>query len=584
MIALMLASTLVASLFAMVSVAPVASADPYETQTVLTPLGAARYSVASGYYDGKLLIAGGLQAGWPPVNTLMMYDVETEETTYGPTMTYGCEAPYNAQAADGKLYVIGGFGTMTILDTVQVYDPVADAWTVTANSAPEQMAWGAAAVGADGMVYCFGGTPYMNSTFRYNPATDSWTYMTDLPIPVRGAVAVTYSSTAIYVIGGADGTLTPVDAVQVYNPVTDTWSSASSLAHSTVHAAAALAKNNHIYVFGGTDGAFTDGPAYSDVQRYDPVDDEWEIVGVALSDARGGYPALAIDSIGRVVVAGGYNGVVSTSSVDLFAMTDVPEFDNLEIVSPADGSVVSGVVSVEAKILNSWFLWFTMADFYVDGVWQEGGASGWQWTFFWDTTGLLDQSVHTLRVRAYASDGTIKEDRATVTVSAQSVAEKVAAMEQQLADVQAQLVDLQSQLAVHDANLTALSAQVAILQAQLAGLGAALAQMGAGLATMGAEQTAAMAALNVTLADLQTQLDAFQVQIDRIESKADDGGTLGMITLILVVVIIVLLAVLLLMGRKETVDHYEDHHDHVHDDHVEADHDHVHDDHHEDHN
>jgi N-acetylneuraminic acid mutarotase len=78
---------------------------------------------------------------------------------------------------DGKIYVIGGFAGLAIVDTVEVYDPVQQSWS---NAAPlPTVIHHTAAVGLDGTLYVIGGwTDFFNTptaaVWAYDPGSDMW--------------------------------------------------------------------------------------------------------------------------------------------------------------------------------------------------------------------------------------------------------------------------------------------------------------------------------------------------------------------------------------------------------------------------
>jgi uncharacterized coiled-coil protein SlyX/N-acetylneuraminic acid mutarotase len=543
-----LAKTLAFSSIALVMMAglaasaPIAAAEPYDTGYGLSPLSAPRAYAGAAFGDDELLyVLGGYDgiSGYT-LSSVLVYDVSTGLTAYGSSMPVGVINAGCVKGLDGRIYVMGGYNTTVVYPlSTQIYNTSTNSWATGANL-PRAMYWTTAALGTDGRIFLFGGYDFgsaINSTLIYDPLRNIWTYGADLPTPRWSASAVTLANGSIAVIGGVDG-LTAVNTVEVYDPVDDSWYTAEPLGTARRGGASALGMNGHLYYFGGTQSwGLYGNPVYSLIERN--VDGSWEASDYSLWYAREGF-GTAVDKHGRVFVVGGYSGSDVVPYVEYLIMSEITEQLDLVITSPSEGDVVSGVVAVDVTLKNGAFIWWSPVltiDFLVDGVWHESQMGASSWTFLWDTAGLPDMSAHTLTVRAFFQDLTVKEDSVTVTVSHLSMEERVAAIEQQL-------VDLESQLAAQDANLTALSAQVAALQAQLLALQAAL-------VAMGDAQSAAMDDLNATLADLQLQLDAFQEQIDRLESKADTGGTYGVVTMLLVIIVVVLLAVMLVMARKK---------------------------------
>ncbi|OGS56463.1 MAG: hypothetical protein A3K60_04685 [Euryarchaeota archaeon RBG_19FT_COMBO_56_21] len=535
---------------------PGVAAEPVEVRTDLPSLAVPR--AGSGVVmgdDGLIYIFGGSNdygAFNRALDTVVIYDPATGATTYGPEMTAGVVMPASALGHDGKIYVFGGFNFTigNVYRGVQIFDPATSTWA-TDMTMPADSYMGGAACGADGRIFVVGGwtasTDAINYTLIYDPDAvgAKWSYGADLLDPRWGPAVMFVSATEIMVAGGSDWG-GPVGTTSFYNPVTNTWSDGGDLATPRHSFGLVMGSNGYAYALGGTD--FWAWPSttisLTSIERYDFVADEWEPADVSLWNPRAFLNAV-VTSDGFIITAGGWDGSSTLASVEAILPLDVTGLTELAIVSPGDGSTVSGVVEVRVMIRNNvGWSWFMSMDLLVDGARIETQWSGSSWTFLWDTSLLPDGSVHTLTAHGYDYDMKVVEDSVTVTVSSLSVEERIAAIEQELADVQAQIVELQSQLSTQDANLTALRAVANGLQLQLNGVIA-------GLTAMGAEQTAAMAALNLTLVNLQSQLDDFQEQIDRVENKADTGGTYGMITMILVIVIVALLALMMVMARKK---------------------------------
>jgi len=535
---------------ALAAIAPSASADPYENSTLLGNMAVPRAGAVAGMgLDGKIYVFGGYaDSGWgTPVSTVVIFDPTTAETTYGTPMPTGCAVPAIARATNGSFLLIGGYNvTYNVLATVQIYNPVTNSWS-SATAMPKGLYWEAACVGADSRVYVFGGRESGgpgNSTLIFDQVSNTWSYGQDLMTSRWGASAVLTSSGSIMLVGGAIGSQA-FDLVELYSPRSNSWSYSVNLTMPRAHGGAIAARNGHVYYLGGQNvWQINSGPSniYSDVERLDLAGGTaWEtFAGLHLASF-----GFCVDAYGRAYVVGGWDGSSLQTTVYMWLFSEISNPYQVVITTPADGSVVSDVVTVHAEIINwmgSGSIWnaYMGADLLVDGVLLESQTSGWSWSFLWDTTALADGSVHTLTVRGYHWDGKIVEASVVVTVSDLSVEKKVAAIEQQLADVQTQLADLQAQLDVQDTNLTAVRAQAAALQAQITALQAQL-------VAMDSSQTST---LNATLADLQEQLNALQDQLDKVKTTSDSGSMWGMVNMILVIIVIVLLALMFVMGRK----------------------------------
>src|SRR5207245_2284110 len=76
---------------------------------------------------------------------------------------------------------------------------------------------------------------------------------------------------------------------------------------------------------------------------------------------------------------------------------------SVSITSPANGSTVSGKISVTASATDN--VGVTKVEFYVDGTLLATDTSS-PWTFSWDTS-LAVAGNHTLSVKAYDAQGNI---------------------------------------------------------------------------------------------------------------------------------------------------------------------------------
>ena len=176
------------------------------------------------------------------------------------------------------------------MNTLFVYDPVADTWT---TKAPKPTAGsGARAVAIDGLLYVAGGcfgwcAPTANVLEVYNPATDTWTVKAPMPTS-RREMDVAAVDGLMYALGGfADWTDSAAN--EVYNPATDSWTARIPHPHSYSVVAAVI--NGKIYM-----------PGYDSSEVYDPLTDIWAPLPPMpdpVTQATGG----AIN--GRLYVAGG---------------------------------------------------------------------------------------------------------------------------------------------------------------------------------------------------------------------------------------------------------------------------------------
>lgn len=161
----------------------------------------------------------------------------------------GLNAPA-AVALNDKIYLIGGFGTVTNVPTsdVHVYDVKSKLWSKAADlPAPRG---GHAAVLMNGLIHVLGGGNTRSTIADhsvFDPATDRWTERAPLP-HAEGSPAAVVLGGKLYAIGGRSG---PKDFgdVLVYDAASNVWSAGPSVDPRAT--CGAIAHDGSIYLFGG---------------------------------------------------------------------------------------------------------------------------------------------------------------------------------------------------------------------------------------------------------------------------------------------------------------------------------------------
>ena len=182
-----------------------------------------------------------------------------------------------------------------------------DTWSTFQSSIPDSL-FGYALVWTGTEMLAWGGE---NSAagFRYKPATDSWTHMTDAasPLPRAGHSAV-WTGTEMVVYGGtlaSGGSVTSTGGR--YNPATDSWTATSQGSAPPLREHTAIWTGSRMIVWGGSTGDVLGG-------IYDPVADTWSLTAAGPS-ARVGHSAVWTGS--KMIIWGGEgaNGEVNTGGV-----------------------------------------------------------------------------------------------------------------------------------------------------------------------------------------------------------------------------------------------------------------------------
>jgi len=231
-------------------------------------------------------------------------------------------------AANGKLYVIGGWGDGKARGVNYEYDPATDKWTK--KQPMPRPAHHAALAAVNGKIYAFGGFVAPANTaiplgaawepiadaYEFSPATDSWKPLPPLP-GKRGSAIAAEVGGKIYVIGGAttmEGAKEPfftafgparvLGTNEVYDPATNKWESRNAMSVPRNHAFSGVV-NGKIYVIGGRTGHgfILSATNTNVVEEYDPVSNMWSIPKERMPTARSGG-ASGTDGR-RIYVAGG---------------------------------------------------------------------------------------------------------------------------------------------------------------------------------------------------------------------------------------------------------------------------------------
>ena len=217
--------------------------------------------------DGpKIYQIGGFE---PESSDVAIYDIATDTWTTGTPITlngtnYSLASAANA-VIDGKIYVAGGIHNENADEYnpshTLVYDPLdglGGTWTQLADIPGDLARNHAAGCGYNGKFYIFAGrrgpngrNPPIEESLVYDPATDTWTQIADIPTPRAGTVNAVELNGEIYVIGGENpGTVE--NNCEAYNPMTNTWTIKEPMQVAR-HGTYPVKIGNAIHIAGGGD-------------------------------------------------------------------------------------------------------------------------------------------------------------------------------------------------------------------------------------------------------------------------------------------------------------------------------------------
>ncbi len=158
---------------------------------------------------------------------------------------------------------------------------------------------------ASGNAYAFGGLDDtgqpLSSAESYNPDSDSWTPIASLPTAQYNFPAVFDHTNQIYIFGGRTNTTdgTEIATVLRYSVRAKTWTHLAPMPIPVAGSAAAFGADGKIYLAGGVSGGVTT----SAVQVYNPAANSW-VVSTPLPEGLSAS-AMGVDSLGRLILMGG---------------------------------------------------------------------------------------------------------------------------------------------------------------------------------------------------------------------------------------------------------------------------------------
>ncbi|HTF57499.1 MAG TPA: kelch repeat-containing protein, partial [Planctomycetota bacterium] len=221
-------------------------------------------------------------------------------------------------ATDGTyLYVFGGYqlgvrpSYPSYYRVARRYDPASDAWTTLAdlpNDPPGIFYQYNAGACYDGRLYSFG-TSYLGGTGRvlsYSIANDQWSILAGVTVPLnRYGAAAAVLGDRIYLTGGYSGG--PTQRTDAFDPATGTFQQRADMPGALyLHAAAAIPWRGTMYAMCG----YRDGAYQSVCYEYTPSTNSWTtrapVQAGGVLQPRGFPAAFAVGD--RIYLTGGYTG------------------------------------------------------------------------------------------------------------------------------------------------------------------------------------------------------------------------------------------------------------------------------------
>jgi N-acetylneuraminic acid mutarotase len=283
--------------------------------TTKKPMPTARGGLGVAVVNGKIYAIGGVN-GDTQLAVNEEYNPVTDSWTTKALMPTA-RSGFAIAVYQNKIYCIGGTtGDSGFTGVTEVYDPATDTWD-TKTPMPTQRA-DLCANFVNGKIYCIGGKKYwgvdpfyqeLNTTEVYDPARNTWTTKSPMPIPVLGAASAVLDG-KIYVVGGSrhfqvGWDLTTVISNQVYDPEDDSWSTRAGLpaaeSYGATEATSGVTAPKKIYFAGGSNQTNYSGATYA----YDSSSNAWSTVA-SMPTSRVYLAVAVVDDI--LYAIGGFDG------------------------------------------------------------------------------------------------------------------------------------------------------------------------------------------------------------------------------------------------------------------------------------
>ena len=195
----------------------------------------------------------------------------------------------------------------------------------------------------NGEIYVIGS----NSTYAYNPSTNTWVSKTPLPTHQQSFAVAAYQN-KIYVFGGCSGfnqiTGYPINctgANEEYNPATDSWETKAPMPTARAELQANVV-NGKIYLIGGT---LPNGSISNATEVYDPSNDSWS-TAAPIPTPVGLYASAVVDN--KIYVEGG--GKSGPAIIDLNQIYD-PETNMWTLGAPLPAPLLLAAAGATTGVL-----------------------------------------------------------------------------------------------------------------------------------------------------------------------------------------------------------------------------------------
>src|ERR1700693_1748055 len=342
-----------------------ASAELYDPRTrTWSPAGTLRMArslhTATLLNSGKVLVVGGspIQPMYlGSLATAELYDPQTNSWALAASMHTPRSYHTATLLTDGRVLVVGGIEatndvTGRVLASTELYDPVANSWTVGMPMSVAR-AKHTAILLADHRVLVIGGTNadyfafsgYFRTAELYDPATQSWSPAASMSYARINATSTPLPDGRVLVVGD-DGV--NERTAEIFDPISGQWLPIPDPAVGRAEHIAVELRDGTVLVAGGI--------GQTNAQVFDWRRNGWSSAG-ALTTIRASATATVLDD-GQVLVAGGFgNRSIPWASAELYdphGISAAGVLSTRSATAPIAGAAIILVVATLALVGALW--------------------------------------------------------------------------------------------------------------------------------------------------------------------------------------------------------------------------------------
>ncbi len=243
--------------------------------TTKAPIPVNRADVPAVPYNNMLYIFGGYEHSYGGGQAeVYAYNPATDSWAQKASMNYARWGEA-AAALNGFAYVFGGDNGADVYP-VEAYNFASNSWTIKNDLPSDLVGQGEMAVAVGSLIYVFGGWSGQ-SAYSYNPSTDSYTQLANIPYSTRWgecAYVNVNGQDRIYIMAGFTSGVAEVNTMYYYTPANNQW----TYAGTTPYAEFGGLRDNPVInglIYFGYGQASNLGTFYSNLYTYDPNTATW---------------------------------------------------------------------------------------------------------------------------------------------------------------------------------------------------------------------------------------------------------------------------------------------------------------------